>query len=373
MRTFSLNQRASGRPVSWRQDGFLIQLPSMPQFSHALADHSRRVRRREIVPSLHIMTGPSCFRAIRVLLCVVATSFTFSCARQNSSISRGAHESLASDQALTLKAARQSHTADSAPDAKTCCACVYQDNPQKPCKKQSKEECLNGDHSPCFWQGGKCISKWSKDCEGPDSPFARYLRDRGYQCNVTDAFPNTSFIENPSPDQPSLERWSAANSCTNLHVWYSGHGRGYATEGLAGEICATCPGGNSSLTCTGCNGMCRKDLEAVKSAMCAKLKETGKSGSISTSGNQTEVCVHEKMSQMTLTVRYTPPPQESCSMEISFGSCENGISQCNEDDVNNGAYYLCHNGKGIVKMQCTCSPPRNNNRPLNCTYRLRGT
>ena len=248
------------------------------------------------------------------------------------------------------------------PPPKTCCACIYQDGGEAlgSCEsRQSEEQCGDPSKGPCRWDEGKCVANWKSDCEGPGSPFSKAMAAMpDKKCDVTGVFPNASFLDaaQPAGQLPagqvpdSLQTWSSTNQCTDFVGWYTGHGQGYATS--VPQVLCDLGLNSGTFTCTGCSGMGpKKDLQAMKAALCAKLKAGGKPAKVTTTGNQTCVTSYAEMSQKTVTVSWTPPNAE-CDMKVEFAPCSQGRKSC--DGSEEGRTYQCNNGKGIVTKTCTC-------------------
>ncbi len=250
------------------------------------------------------------------------------------------------------------------PAAKSCCACVYQeaDPAGGTCDSRRTKDTCEIPNGPCSWQsgqdGGTCFPTYQGDCQAQangSSPFHQAMQNAGNKCEVTGSFPNTTFIDTQTANIDNVKSWSQKNACTNLVVWYTGHGKNYSTNtNLFGQICEACPGGaGNTITCTGCSGMSGADPNKIRDDLCAKLKATGQAGSITTTGNQTEVTSYDGMSAMTITVSYAPP-SEICTMDIVYAPCSEGRKSCKDTEAKSKVSFFCNSGKGIVKKTCTC-------------------
>jgi hypothetical protein len=237
---------------------------------------------------------------------------------------------------------------------KTCCACVYQDGgtANGSCaSRETREKCGDTVNGPCHWTGTSCIPAWKEDCNGANSPFQQAMKAAGNTCDVIGSFPNTTFIDEPVPGTPSLKSWPTDQKCTSIVTWYTGHGQSYATS-LPDQLCEACIGGNNSITCTGCSGMCGKNDDDVEKQLCDKLTAAGVAGSISTTGNQTCVKIYEEMSPKTITVTYDP--REGCKSTVKYGPCSGGLKSCSRNEDGKVSYQCTNTSGNVVTKTCRC-------------------
>ncbi len=227
----------------------------------------------------------------------------------------------------------------------TCCACIYQEGSPKSggnCIDRTNQETCAVQNGPCAWDAStsSCYAIWQGDC------FAKPYDDFREQSQCT-----RSNVLNSN----EIDDWlKTPGECRNIRLFYSGHGKGYATS-LPGPVSECCPGGDNSVTCTGCNGLSsRADSTALRQQLCDQLKKSG-GGSITVTGQQTEVFVHEELTSKIITVAYSAP-DEDCKITVDYRPCGEARSECSDREARGQAYYLCKSANGVSRKTCSCWP-----------------
>ncbi len=225
-----------------------------------------------------------------------------------------------------------------------CCACVYQDSETGGgCASKAKEVCepIGG----CAWDPCKkvCYPQYQADCIGEH--YGKFLGDGACtRSNTMSSNVIESWLKLPRGE------------CKSMNVFYTGHGKRMATE-LPGVLNEFYSGGDNIVKDTGCSGFAPGlGDEAFRSGLCDKLKAAGISGSITTTGQQVDVRLHEELASKTIKISWTPP-DTTCKEDISYGSCAESRKDCDQTKASptNPSSYLCNTGNGIVRKTCSCT------------------
>ena len=233
----------------------------------------------------------------------------------------------------------------------TCCACVYQDSEALGgCASKTEAACQLSGSGGCSWNSCEkvCYPTYKADCEG--EPYAKFYVDQqtlGGACTRSN-----TMSSNVYKDWLNLPR----GECKSMKVFYSGHGKFMAT-GLPNDLLEHYPGGDNVVKDTGCSGLAPGNGdEAFRSGLCNQLKAAGVSGSVTTTGQQTEVRTHEELTSKIIKISWTPG-DAACKEDISYGSCAESRKDCDETKASppTPSYYFCNTGNGIIKKTCSCS------------------
>ena len=227
-----------------------------------------------------------------------------------------------------------------------CCACVYQDSETGGgCAFKEKAVCDSSESGGCAWDSCNkvCYPRYQADCVGEH--YSKFFGDGA--CTRTNTMSSNV-----------IESWLKLprGECKSMNVFYTGHGKRMATE-LPGVLSELYPGSDNKITDTGCNGLVSgRDDEAFRSGLCDKLKAAGISGSITTTGQQSAVRVHEALTSKTIKISWTPP-DATCKEDISYGSCANSRKECDQTEAKppTPSSYLCNTGNGITTKTCSCT------------------